>query len=235
MKKLNFLLNSTIISTFLFTGLAAQAQNLNSINTVQQIYERREQSFTETSNETRKRIIESNLKTIEINEINRDNENSISYEIDELKLDNHERFKSFVLAQNPKIKENLAESIVKNVNKYSQENDLDPKIVLALMAKESSFRTSVVSTSGAIGLGQLKRGTALEVGVKNPFNAVENIKGTTRYLSKLYKTFKGDINKTLASYYMGPGALKRTLEAGRKLPPQVKKYVSKIKNFHSMI
>ncbi len=140
-------------------------------------------------------------------------------------------YKSFILSHNPKIKGFIADKIITNVKFYSKENALDPKLVFALMAKESSFRSNVVSHSGAIGLGQLKRGTAREVGVTNPFNIVENIKGTTRYLAKLMKYCNGDEDRTLASYNMGMGAVDRTLKAGNKLPSDVERYVYKIKNF----
>jgi membrane-bound lytic murein transglycosylase MltF len=189
--------------------------------------------FYNSDNEIRNRIIQNNLNNIDLF-----NDENINFEIvEELKKDknDYERLKSFILTHNPKINNLLMNKIITNVNKYSQENNLDPKLIIALMAKESSFRVSVVSTSGAIGLGQLKRKTAMEVGIKNPFNPVENIKGTARYLSKLYKIFNGDINKTLASYYMGPGALKRNIQAGKKLPFKVTRYVNKIKIFHNNI
>ena len=238
MKITRFLPIVSIISVlFVLPANAQNMQNLEFSTAVKlqqqnNFYQNRDIDFAQAVREARKRIIESNLKNIEIKE---EKETVISLEIEELKLPDNFKLKNFILAHNPKIQNSLADNIVKNVNKYSKESNLDPKLVLALMAKESSFRTSVVSTSGAIGLGQLKRGTALEVGVNNPFNAVENIKGTTRYLAKLFKTFGGDINKTLASYNMGPGALKRTLQAGKSLPPDVSRYVSKIKTFKSMI
>ncbi len=234
MKFTRFLPIASIIS--MITVLPANAVNMSFAEAVKSqssiSYQNRDRDFADAVIEARKRIIESNLKNIEVKE---EQEDSLSMEIEELKVSNEFNFKNFILTHNPKIQISLANNIVTNVKKYSKENNVDPKLVLALMAKESSFRTSVVSTSGAIGLGQLKRGTALEVGVSNPFNAIENIKGTTRYLAKLSKIFNGDLNKTLASYYMGPGALKRSLQAGKQLPANVSRYVSKIKNFKSTI
>lgn len=222
MKVLNILFSS--VSLVLLLNFQVLAQDYDSINT---------KDFYNTDIETRRRIIESNIKDLLIEE------NNINYEIQELnqeeQITNPKKIREFIISHNPKIHPSLVDKIIINVNKYSQENNIDPKLVIALMAKESSFRTSVISSSGAIGLGQLKRGTALEVGITNPFNPIENIKGTARYLSKLSKIFNGDINKTLASYYMGPNALKKNLEAGKKLPPQVNKYVNKIKFFHGNI
>lgn len=227
MRNIKALLSTSLISLVFITSGNAYAKDYSlDLDRVQSIYD--------TDSSTRKRIIEDNLRNLEIKEVLP----QASIEIEDLdnnQISSDEKLKSFILSHNPKIQISLINNIIKNVKKYSKENNIDPKLVIALMAKESSFRTSVVSTSGAIGLGQLKRGTALEVGVKNPFNPIENIKGTARYLSKLSKLFNGDVNKTLASYYMGPGALKRSLEAGKKLPPQVNKYVNKIKGFHSDI
>jgi soluble lytic murein transglycosylase-like protein len=144
-------------------------------------------------------------------------------------------FNSFIHSHNPKLQIQTVKKIAQNVKKYSDENNVDPKLVLALMARESSFRSNVVSKSGAIGLGQLKMATARDMGVGNPFNIIENIKGTVKYLSWLLKHNDGDVDMTLASYNMGPGAVKRAVNSGITLPEKVERYVSDIKNFHSMM
>ncbi len=71
--------------------------------------------------------------------------------------------------------------------------------------------------------------------VGSPFNIVENIKGTVRYLSFLLKRFGGNIDITLASYDMGPGAVQQTITKGMSLPYSVVRYVSDIKNFSKKI
>jgi soluble lytic murein transglycosylase-like protein len=141
----------------------------------------------------------------------------------------------FIMNHNPKLPKKDADKIAVNVTKFSNEHNVDPKLVLALMARESSFRSNVVSKSGAIGLGQLKMATARDMGVKNPFNIIENIKGTVKYISWLLKRSDGDVDMTLASYYLGFGAVSRAKTAGQNLPEKVEKYVADIKNFHSMI
>lgn len=185
-----------------------------------------EKDFAEAVREAR---IKKNQQ--EINESDRTNQIKEIFTADK----NYFTYKSFIVSHNPKIQKNEVDKIIKNVNYYSNKNNLDPKLVLALIAKESSFRPHAVSHTGAMGLGQLKDFTAKEVGVKNPFNIVENIKGTTKYLGKLMKYFNGDIYKTLASYNMGAGAVERTLKSGNKLPVDVQHYVYKINNFKNTI
>jgi soluble lytic murein transglycosylase-like protein len=147
----------------------------------------------------------------------------------------NKKYHNFIKKHNPVLGKSDIEKIASNVTKYGKESHVSPELLLALMAKESSFRANVVSPVGAIGLGQLMRPTALEVGVSNPFNIVENIKGTARYLSKLLKHFNGNLDATLASYNMGPNAVANSISRGRKLPGSVYQYVAQIKTFRNTI
>jgi soluble lytic murein transglycosylase-like protein len=137
--------------------------------------------------------------------------------------------RSFIVNNSYKLDQESVGVIADNVAYYSKINGLDPKLVLALMTKESSFRADVVSSAGAIGLGQLMPGTAKDMGVSNPYNPQENIMGTTKYLSWLFKRSNGNIDKALASYNMGPGAVDIYTKAQKAFPAGVQKYVSDIK------
>jgi len=94
---------------------------------------------------------------------------------------------------------------------YSRVHGLDPLLVAALVNIESAFDTGAVSRSGAVGLGQLMPGTAAILGV-NPYDPMENLLGTTRYLKRLIDTWQSStdaVSLALASYNAGPGAVKR--------------------------
>ncbi|MBC7474728.1 MAG: lytic transglycosylase domain-containing protein [Candidatus Sericytochromatia bacterium] len=139
--------------------------------------------------------------------------------------------KSFILKHSYKLDPQVAENIAGYVNYYSKINNVDSKLVLSLMAKESSFRANAISSAGAIGLGQLMEGTAKDMGVTDRYDAEENTKGTIKYISWLLKRTNGDVDKALASYNMGPGAVERISKSGGELPSSVKKYVSDIKSY----
>ncbi len=51
---------------------------------------------------------------------------------------------------------------------------------------------------------QLMPGTADDLGVDNPFDAVQNIRGGAQYLAQQLKAFKGDERLAMAAYNAGP-------------------------------
>lgn len=89
----------------------------------------------------------------------------------------------------------------------ANKHDIDPALVRALIHAESHFNPKAKSRVGAQGLMQLMPATANELGVKNAFNAQQNIQGGTRYLAQLLTTFDGDITLATAAYNAGPNAV----------------------------
>jgi len=92
---------------------------------------------------------------------------------------------------------------------YCQQYGIDEELIKIIIEKESQFNPRAVSRSGAIGLMQLMPGTAKILGVKNPFNPRENIKGGIKYLSQLFNMFGGNLELTLAAYHAGPKTVKK--------------------------
>ena len=95
------------------------------------------------------------------------------------------------------------------INDHALAQDLDPKLVEALIRVESAFNSRAVSSKGAMGLMQLMPGTALDLGVENAFDVEENLRGGTAYLRSLLDRFSGDLTLALAGYNAGPGAVEK--------------------------
>ena len=86
---------------------------------------------------------------------------------------------------------------------------VDPRLVKSVMLIESAFNPKAVSRKGARGLMQLMPETAREYGIKNVFDPAENIAGGAKHLAYLLGVYKGDIEKSLAAYNAGEGAVTR--------------------------
>ena len=104
---------------------------------------------------------------------------------------------------------------------------IDPYLVFLVIEKESRFHTRAVSPKGAMGLMQLMPGTARRLGVRKPFDPIENIRGGTQYMRELMTKFGGRVDLVLASYNAGEGAV---LKYGRNVPPyrETRDYVKTI-------
>lgn len=85
---------------------------------------------------------------------------------------------------------------------------LDPKLLHALVVTESAYRADARSPAGAGGLTQLMPDTAVELGVANRFDPVENLRGGADYLARQIRRF-GDLRLALAAYNAGPARVAR--------------------------
>jgi len=119
--------------------------------------------------------------------------------------------KQWITMHNPHYDEKLVERLAQGIIYYCGTAGIDPRLALALFTVESAMDVDAISSSGAIGLGQLMPGTASGLGV-DPYNSVENINGAIKYLSSLMKMWSGRSDRlslSLASYNAGPGNVTR--------------------------
>lgn len=119
------------------------------------------------------------------------------------------------------------------INKAASKYGIDPNLIAAMIKQESGFNPKAVSHAGAKGLMQLMPGTAKELGVKDSFNAEQNIMGGTKYIAQQLKTFGGSIDKALAAYNAGA----RNVQKYGGIPPfkETQNYVKKVKaNYNSL-
>ncbi len=85
---------------------------------------------------------------------------------------------------------------------------VDPLLVHAVISVESNYNPHAVSPVGAQGLMQLMPGTARQLGVRNAFDAEENIRAGVKHLRDLQDQYKDD-RLALAAYNAGAGAVKK--------------------------
>jgi soluble lytic murein transglycosylase-like protein len=95
------------------------------------------------------------------------------------------------------------------IESAAADSGLSANLIKAVILEESGGNRKAVSAKGAKGLMQLMDETARQVGVGNPFNPVENIRGGARYLAGLVREFKGDLELALASYNAGIGNVRK--------------------------
>lgn len=90
------------------------------------------------------------------------------------------------------------------VTAAAAEFGVDASLLRAVIHAESAFNPNAISNKGAEGLMQLIPETASDMGVVNPFDASQNIRGGAQYLAGLLKQFKGDERLATAAYNAGP-------------------------------
>jgi soluble lytic murein transglycosylase-like protein len=108
-------------------------------------------------------------------------------------------------------------------------HSINPQLVAALIHVESDFNPRAISRKGARGLMQLLPATARRFGVhrkRDLFNPVKNLEAGVKYLKWLTEHFGGDVQKSLAAYNAGEGAVDRF--GGIPPYPETQQYVQRI-------
>lgn len=114
------------------------------------------------------------------------------------------------------------------VRLIAPEFDINPELVLHIIATESAFTNSALSAKNAQGLMQLIPSTAKRFGVTDVWDPVQNITGGVSYLNWLMRYFDGNVQWVLAAYNAGESAVKRY----GGIPPyrETQRYVRRIIN-----
>jgi soluble lytic murein transglycosylase-like protein len=107
---------------------------------------------------------------------------------------------------------------------------VDPALLRAVIHAESAFNRYAVSDQGAQGLMQLMPGTAADLGVGDPFDVNQNIRGGAEYLAELLKQFKGDERLATAAYNAGA----QNVQKYNGVPPfdETRVYVQRVAMLH---
>ena len=102
------------------------------------------------------------------------------------------------------------------IEQYATRSDVPVELVRAVVAVESGSNPTARSSAGAMGLMQLMPETATELGVSDPYDPADNLRGGITYLKQLLDQYGGNEEIALAAYNAGPGAVERY---GNRVPP----------------
>ena len=113
-----------------------------------------------------------------------------------------------------------------SITEHARRQKVAADLVRAVIQVESAFNPVAVSSKGAMGLMQLMPATAVEMGVGNPFDPDQNIRGGVAYLRRLLDRYNGNVELALAAYNAGMG----NVEKYGDVPPfkETKNYVKKV-------
>jgi soluble lytic murein transglycosylase-like protein len=115
------------------------------------------------------------------------------------------------------------------IERHAVTHGVRPELVRAVIQVESGFNPRARSRKGALGLMQLMPRTAADLGVEDPLDPAENIRGGVSYLRQLLDLYAGDEELALAAYNAGPAAVARY---GQQVPPytETRDYVTRIRD-----
>ena len=125
-------------------------------------------------------------------------------------------YAAFIRRENPRLSDADASVMAENIVGRCIQYNIDPRLVVSIVLVESGFDPASVSSSGAIGLGQLMPGTAQWMGVSDSYDITQNIYGMVKLLHTLRAMFAKQSSsvtemweKTIAAYNAGDGAVRR--------------------------
>jgi len=118
------------------------------------------------------------------------------------------------------------------IRKHAARYGVDIRFALAVALAESNLEASAVSPKNAQGVMQLIPETSARFGVKNAFNAEQNIRGGLAYLKWLDARFNGNRRLVAAAYNAGEGVVERY---GDVPPyPETRDYVRRVLRFSGL-
>ena len=114
--------------------------------------------------------------------------------------------------------------ICEAVKAAAEEHDIPIGFFVRLLWQESRFRSEEVSHAGAQGIAQFMPQTAVEVGLRDPFDPLQAIPASAKFLRKLYNQF-GNLGLAAAAYNAGGGRIEKWLSRRGALPKETRAYV----------
>src|SRR5580658_7373754 len=109
----------------------------------------------------------------------------------------------------------------------AQSNDLPIPFFANLIWQESRMRADDVSKKGAQGIAQFMPSVAIEKGLQNPFDPLQAIPASARFLHELRLQF-GNLGFVAAAYNAGARRVAEWLERRGELPRETRIYVVRV-------
>ncbi len=120
-----------------------------------------------------------------------------------------------------------ADDICRALEQDAAENALPVEFFARVIWQESRFNARAVSNKGAEGIAQFMPQTADWHGLTDPFDPIEALRHSARYLGELRNRF-GNLGLAAAGYNAGPGRVGAWLAGTRALPSETRNYVAVI-------
>jgi soluble lytic murein transglycosylase-like protein len=128
------------------------------------------------------------------------------------------------------------------IERNAKAQTLDPALIKAVIAVESSFEPDAVSVKGALGLMQIIPATGARYGLAERRNRTiaqqlldptTNVRIGARYLRDLLDLFGDDLALALAAYNAGEASVRQN---GNRIPPfpETREYVSLVRQFQAL-
>jgi len=116
------------------------------------------------------------------------------------------------------------------ISAASKRHGVSFPLLKAIIKAESDFDPKAVSKKGAMGLMQIMPQNFKLLGLKDPFDPIQNINAGARYFKQLYERFGGKLALSLAAYNAGPTAVDRY----QTIPPyeETEEYVRRVLRYY---
>jgi soluble lytic murein transglycosylase-like protein len=122
---------------------------------------------------------------------------------------------------------NSIDNLCKTLFTSAQDNNLPVPFFANLLWQESRLRADDVSKKGAQGIAQFMPKVAVETGLANPFDPMQAIPASARFLQRLRLQF-GNLGFVAAAYNAGAHRVIEWLERRASLPRETRDYVVRV-------
>jgi soluble lytic murein transglycosylase-like protein len=149
-------------------------------------------------------------------------------------------YRDYIARCNPRLAAKEVDDITVSLLYFSQHNQVDPRLVVAMIIAESDFDPHSTSSKGAMGLGQIMPDEARDHGLTNPYDPIQNVRAAVNLLKMKLNLYDEGAppgqttlrQRMLALAAYNAGAVKRY---GYRVPPyhETQRYVDKVMRIYN--